>query len=393
MGKENQKKIMANLAPSPSIQMVDLRKQYLRIKNEIDAAIEKVLLSTAFIQGKEVADFAQDLKQYTGAGYVIPCANGTDALQIAMMVLSLQPGDEVILPVHTYVATAEVLALLHLKPVFADVDAQHFTLDVKQIENKITAKTKAIVPVHLYGQCADMEAILAIAKKHNLYVIEDVAQALGAVYTFSDGEKKQAGTMGDIGTTSFFPSKNLGCYGDGGAMFTNDATLAEKLKMIANHGQKIKYHHESIGVNSRLDTLQAAILQVKLKYLPEYEKARQAVAAYYDASLASISKIKIPVRSTYSTHVFHQYTLRIANGKRDALKKFLEERGIPTMIYYPVPLHFQKAYQQEQFGKGSFPVTEQLSEEVISLPIHTEMTENELHYITQAIKEFFENGN
>ena len=371
----------------PKIHMVDLHSQYLRIKTEIDLAMQEVLSSTAFIQGPQVHKFAETLKNYTDAGFCIPCANGTDALQIAMMALDLKPGDEVILPVHTYVATAEVIALLGLTPVFIDVRADTFNLDVEQLEKKITSKTKAIVPVHLYGQCADMQPILAIATKHNLFVIEDAAQSLGAEYTFADGRNKKSGTMATIGTTSFFPSKNLGCYGDGGALFTNDASLAEKIKMMANHGQRIKYHHDVIGVNSRLDTLQAAILLAKLKYLNEYESRRNAVADFYDEALSNIPQVIIPVRAKNSTHVFHQYTLQVE--RRDELKKYLEEKGIPSMIYYPVPLHFQKAYKKDGFGEGSFPVTEKLSKTVISLPIHTEMQTEELKYIVDQIKNFY----
>jgi UDP-2-acetamido-2-deoxy-ribo-hexuluronate aminotransferase len=369
------------------IHMVDLQKQYLRIKSEIDQAMADVLTSTAFIQGSQVKQFAEALKNYVGAGYCIPCANGTDALQIAMMALDLKRGDEVILPVHTYVATAEVIALLGLTPVFIDVKPDTFTLDVDQLEAKITSKTKAIVPVHLYGQCADMEPIIKIAHKHGLSVIEDAAQSLGAEYTFSGGIKKKSGAIGTVGTTSFFPSKNLGCYGDGGALFTNDAALAEKITMMANHGQQIKYHHDVIGVNSRLDTLQAAILLVKLKYLPEYEASRQSVAAFYDDALHKIPAIKIPKRAAYSSHVFHQYTVQAE--QRDALKQYLEAKGIPTMIYYPVPLHFQKAYRSEGFGAGAFPVTEMLSKTVISLPIHTEMQPEELTYIAAQIQDFY----
>jgi UDP-2-acetamido-2-deoxy-ribo-hexuluronate aminotransferase len=369
------------------IHMVDLQGQYKRIKTEIDDAIQDVLNSTAFIQGPQVQQFADALKNYVGGGFCIPCANGTDALQIAMMALDLKPGDEAILPVHTYVATAEVIALLGLTPVFIDVKPDTFNLDVDQLESRITSKTKAIVPVHLYGQCADMEPILKIAQKHNLSVIEDVAQALGAVYTFSDGSKKKAGTMGTIGTTSFFPSKNLGCFGDGGVIFTNDAALAEKIKMMANHGQRIKYHHDVIGVNSRLDTLQAAILLVKLKYLNEYESSRRAVADFYDKALTEIPHVKTPFRAKNSSHVFHQYTLQVE--RRDELKRYLEEKGIPTMIYYPVPLHFQKAYRRDGFGQGSFPVTEKLSEIVISLPIHTEMKPAEMEHIISSIKNFY----
>jgi UDP-2-acetamido-2-deoxy-ribo-hexuluronate aminotransferase len=369
------------------IQMVDLRGQYLRIKTEIDQAIQEVLLSTSFIQGPQVQQFAEALSAHVGSNYVIPCANGTDALQIAMMALDIKPGDEIILPVHTYVATAEVIALLGLTPVFADVDQNTFNLDINQIEGKITPKTKAIVPVHLYGQCADMEQILQISKKHGLFVIEDAAQSLGATYAFSDGTVKKAGTMSTIGTTSFFPSKNLGCFGDGGAVFTDDSALAQKIRMLANHGQKIKYHHDIVGVNSRLDTLQAAILLVKLKYLDEYAAARNAVADFYDQSLSNVDGIKIPFRSKNSTHVFHQYTLQVK--RRDELKAYLEKKGIPSMIYYPVPLHFQKAYKRQGFGEGSFPITENLSKTVISLPIHTEMKEEDMSYICSEIKNFF----
>lgn len=369
--------------------MVDLHQQYLHIKEDIDAAIQQVLESTAFIQGPQVNIFADELASYTNALAVIPCANGTDALQIAMMALGLKPGDEVILPVHTYVATAEVIALLGLTPVFAEVHADTFNLDVTQLENKITARTKAIVPVHLYGQCVDMEPLLEIAAKHHLFVIEDTAQALGATYTFRDGSKMKAGTIGTIGTTSFFPSKNLGCYGDGGAIFTNDLVLAEKLKMIANHGQKKKYHHDIIGINSRLDTLQAAILSVKLSYLDTYCQRRIEVANYYDTHLSGMSDIITPARAAYSTHVFHQYTIQVPAGKRDALKSWLEEQGIPTMIYYPVPLHLQLAYRRDQFSEGSFPITENLSRTVLSLPIHTEMKTEELAYICEMVKQFF----
>jgi UDP-2-acetamido-2-deoxy-ribo-hexuluronate aminotransferase len=370
------------------IKMVDLQTQYLRIKNEVDEAIQEVLITTAFIQGPQVKSFAEALSKYNQGVNVIPCANGTDALQIAMMALNLKQGDEVILPVHTYVATAEVIALLGLTPVFIDVDARTFNIDVNQIESKITKKTKAIVPVHLYGQCADMEAIIKIAERHSLFVIEDMAQALGADYTFSNKNVKRAGTMGVIGTTSFFPSKNLGCYGDGGAIFTNDQGLAEKMKMITSHGQKIKYQHDIIGVNSRLDTLQAAILEVKLKYLDQYTAKRNEVADYYDKHLAEIIFIETPYRATNSTHVFHQYTIKLKDINRDQFKKYLQEKGVPSMIYYHIPLHLQKAYQQDGFGEGSFPVTEKLSKTVLSLPIHTEMTENELSYICQVIKEY-----
>jgi dTDP-4-amino-4,6-dideoxygalactose transaminase len=373
---------------TPEIKMVDLHSQYLRIKNEVDAAMASVLNSTAFIQGPQVAEFARALEAYTGAKHVVTCANGTDALQIAMMALDLQPGDEVILPVHTYVATAEVIALLRLKPVFVDVSEDYFTLDIDQIKSRINARTRAIVPVHLYGQCAPMEPLLSLAKEHNLFVIEDAAQSLGAMYTFSSGIRKSSGTMGIVGCTSFFPSKNLGCFGDGGAMFVNDDALAEKIKMISSHGQKIKYHHDIIGVNSRLDTLQAAVLNVKLNYLAQYEQTRNDAANYYDRALESLTWLKKPVRMSGSTHVFHQYTLRIKDGQRDVLKNYLEKKGVPTMIYYPVPLHLQTAYRQPGLAEGSFPITERLSKEVLSLPIHTEITEDQLSYICNCLKDF-----
>lgn len=369
------------------IRMVDLRKQYLRIKPEIDKAIEEVLTSTAFIQGPQVSAFAEALRTYVRAEHVIPCGNGTDALQIAMMALNLKPGDEVIVPVFTYVATAEVIALLGLTPVFVDVDPDSFNIDPDILRQAITPRTKAIVPVHLYGQCADMDAILQIASAHNLYVIEDAAQALGAEYTFPDGTRKRAGTMGTIGTTSFFPSKNLGGYGDGGAIFTNDSTLAETIRMIANHGQRIKYYHDIVGVNSRLDTLQAAILAVKLRYLDEYATRRREVADYYDRQIA-VSWMKKPLRVGNSTHVFHQYTVQVTGKDRDALQKHLAAHGIPSIIYYPVPLHLQKAYRRDNFPEGSFPVAERLSKTVISLPIHTEMEPEELRYICDTINRF-----
>ena len=368
--------------------MVDLRSQYLRIKEEVDLAIQAVINSTGFIQGKEVSEFSNALSRYIGGASVIPCANGTDALQIAMMALDCKQGQEVILPVHTYVATAEVIALLGLTPVFVEVDERTFNIDVSKLEEKITSKTFAIVPVHLYGQCADMERILKLAEKHKIHVIEDVAQALGALYTFTEGKKMRAGTMGTIGCTSFFPSKNLGCFGDGGAIFTQDKSLAGKIKMIANHGQRIKYHHDVIGINSRLDTLQAAILQVKLKYLDEYEKRRNEAAAFYDEHLSSLSFLEIPFRSLNSTHVFHQYTVKTKGINRDHFKTYLESKGIPSMIYYPVPLHLQKAYKRHEYPGGSFKITEQLSETVLSLPIHTEMTEEQLSYICTVIKAY-----
>jgi dTDP-4-amino-4,6-dideoxygalactose transaminase len=371
------------------IKMVDLYTQYLHIKNEIDQAIQGVINSSAFIQGPEVEQFANALGIYTQSKFVIPCANGTDALQIAMMSLQFKPGDEIILPVHTYVATAEVIALLGLTPVFVDVDEETFNINIDQLSEKISKKTVAIVPVHLYGQCANMEAILKIAETHSLAVIEDAAQALGADYSFNDGTKKKAGTMGTIGITSFFPSKNLGCFGDGGAIFTSDEGLADKIKMIANHGQKTKYYHDIIGVNSRLDTMQAAVLNVKLKYLNEYTERRRAVASYYDQSLLNLAACQIPAKASFSTHVYHQYTLKIASGNRDDFKQYLLEAGIPTMIYYPLPLHLQKAFYRPEHAAGSFPIAEKLSKSVISLPIHTEMSQDQLEYICSRIKQYF----
>ena len=372
-----------------NIQMVDLKKQYLKIKEEVDAAVVNVMTNANFINGAEVKTFQTNLENYLGAKHVIPCANGTDALQIAMMGLGLKPGDEVITASFTYVATAEVMALLGLVPILVEAKEFDFTIDPAEIEKAITPKTKAIVPVHLFGQGADMNAILDIAKKHNLFVIEDTAQALGATFTMNSGETKFLGTIGDIGCTSFFPSKNLGCFGDGGALFTNNDELAANLRMIANHGQKVRYYHDVIGVNSRLDTMQAAILDIKLKHLNEYAEARRAVANYYDASLQELSGISTPNRNSGGTHVFHQYTMRVLNGKRDALRAHLEENGVPSMIYYPLPLHFQKAFENIRYPKGSMPISERLSSEVLSLPIHTEMTAEELEFITGKVKSFF----
>ncbi len=371
--------------------MVDLKGQYQKIKSEVDQSMIACVESSEFINGKQVSVFSENLAKYVGVKHVIPCANGTDALQIALMALDLKPGDEVIVPAFTYVATAEVIALLHLVPVMVDVMPDDFSINLEQVKKSITPKTKAIVPVHLFGQCAGMEELLQIAREHSIYVVEDTAQAIGAKYIYKDGSIHQAGTMGTIGTTSFFPSKNLGCYGDGGAIFTNNDALASRLKMMANHGQSKKYQHDVIGVNSRLDTLQAVILDIKLKYLDEYCAARNSVADYYDQHLSSIDEITIPKRVSNSTHVFHQYTLKIKNGKRDALKNFLQEKGIPTMVYYPFPLHFQKAYESNRFPKGSLPVSEKLCEEVLSLPIHTEMTTEMQDYIIGAIKEFLRN--
>lgn len=373
-----------------SIQMVDLKSQYVAIKAEVDQAIQGVIDTTAFINGPQVKEFSNALAAYTGAKYVITCGNGTDALQIAMMGLDFQPGQEVIVPAFTYVATAEVIALLGLKPVFIDVIADTYELDISQLESKLSSKTVGIVPVHLYGQCSNMEEILAFAATHNLKVIEDTAQAIGAKYTFSDGRTSQAGTMGDVGTTSFFPSKNLGCYGDGGAMFTNDEKLAEKLWMIANHGQKKKYNHHIVGVNSRLDTVQAAILNVKLQHLDRYSASRNQVADKYDAAFAGHPHVKIPVRVHNSTHAFHQYTVQIEGVNRDELKAYLAEKGVPSMVYYPLSLHQQVAYMDLGFKNGDFPVSESLCLKVLSLPIHTEMIADDQDYIIKTIKSFFE---
>lgn len=374
---------------SSGIQMADLKGQYNKIKEEINEAIQQVLDTTAFINGPQVKAFEKELSEYLGVKHVIACANGTDALQIAFMALGLQPGDEIIVPSFTYIATVEAAALLGLKPVMVEVDAATYNISPDAIASAITPKTKAIVAVHLYGQCADMEAILSIAKANNLFVIEDTAQALGAKYLFSDGSNTSAGCIGDIGTTSFFPSKNLGCYGDGGAMMTNDDELASKIRMAANHGQKVKYHHEVIGVNSRLDTMQAAILSVKLKHLDTYCAARQTVAAKYDAAFSGIDGLNVPARNIHSSHVFHQYTLRLTKGSRDSLKKHLEEKGIPSMVYYPVPNHLQKGFTYLGYKEGDMPLTEQLCKEVISLPIHTEMDTAIQDEIIKGVLSFF----
>jgi UDP-2-acetamido-2-deoxy-ribo-hexuluronate aminotransferase len=370
------------------IHMVDLAGQYQKIKPEVDKALLDVVQSTAFIGGPVVKSFQENLEKYTGIKHVIPCANGTDALQIAMMALDLQPGDEVITASFTYVATAEVIALLKLKPVLVDVNPETFNIDVKCIERAISPKTKAIVPVHLFGQCADMEPILELAKKHNLYVIEDVAQAIGSKYTFGNGDVVSAGGMGIIGATSFFPSKNLGCYGDGGALFTNDDDMAAKMRMIANHGQVVRYYHDSIGVNSRLDAMQAAVLDIKLRHLDEYNDARRAAADYYDRAFAGMKQLRTPVRATNSTHVFHQYTLVTDGIDRFKMQEFLATKKIPAMVYYPVPLHMQKAYTDTRYKEGDFPVTEDLCKRVISLPMHTELSSEQLDFIVASVKEF-----
>jgi len=368
--------------------MVDLFGQYQKIQKEIDEAVLNVIRSSAYINGPEVKTFQAEFEKYMGVKHVIPCANGTDALQIAMMALGLQPGDEVITANFTYVATAEVIALLKLKPVLVDVLPDTFTIDPKAVEAAITPRTKAIVPVHLFGQCADMEALSAIAAKHHLFIIEDNAQAIGADYHFKDGSKKKAGTIGIIGTTSFFPSKNLGAYGDGGAIFTNDDALAKQLRMVVNHGQSTLYYHDVVGVNSRLDSIQAAILRVKLKYLDQYAAARRAVADRYDSAFKNHPEITTPAREKYSDHVFHQYTLILKNADRNKMREYLASKEIPAMIYYPVPLHLQKAYTDPRYKAGDFPVTEWLCANVISLPIHTEMNPEVQEYIIENVLSF-----
>ena len=371
-----------------NIQMVDLKSQYKKIKNQIDKSILDVIESSAFIKGPEVKKFQTELEDYLNVNHVIPCGNGTDALQIALMALGLEEGDEVITSNFTFAATVEVIALLKLKPVLVDVDRDTFALNPDEVEKAITPRTKTIIPVHLFGQCANMDRIMEIAQKHNLFVIEDTAQAIGADYTFVDGTVKKAGTIGTIGTTSFFPSKNLGCYGDGGALFTNDDALAKRLQAIVNHGMYKRYYHDEVGVNSRLDSIQAAVLRVKLPHLDEYSRARKKAAMYYNEAFKEIEALETPVTADYSTHVFHQYTLKTKGINREELQAFLKEKGIPSMIYYPVPLHRQKAYLQEGVLDEQFPVTMELCETVLSLPMHTELDEKQLEYITQAVAEF-----
>jgi dTDP-4-amino-4,6-dideoxygalactose transaminase len=368
--------------------MVDLRSQYLNIKTEIDKGIQEVIDACAFINGPAVQTFQKNLEQYLGVKHVIPCANGTDALQVAMMALNLKPGDEVITTSFTFIATAEVIALLKLTPVLVDVDPDTFNIDPRAIERAITPKTKAIVPVHLFGQTAPMEEIMEIAGKHNLHVIEDNCQAIGSDYIFKDQERKKAGTIGHIGCTSFFPSKNLGCYGDGGAIFTNDDELARQMRVVVNHGMTVRYYHDYVGVNSRLDSIQAAILNVKLGHLDEYAAKRRLAADFYDNAFANNPRLKTPCRFTRSTHVFHQYTLETRNVDRKALIEYLASKDIPAMIYYPVPLHMQKAYLDPRYKPGDFPVTEHLCETVFSLPMHTELDTEQLAHITQSVVEF-----
>jgi UDP-2-acetamido-2-deoxy-ribo-hexuluronate aminotransferase len=373
------------------IQMVDLGSQYERLKPAIDSAIKRVIDSTAFIKGPDVESFEQEMAAYLGIDHVVACGNGTDALQIAMMALGLKPGDEVITTNFTFIATVEVVALLGLKPVLTDPCPDSFNITPEAIEKAITPSTRAIVPVHLFGQCCNMEPIIEIARKYNLFIIEDTAQANGAEYIFSNGKRARAGTMGHIGCTSFFPSKNLGCYGDGGALMTSDPKLASYIRSIINHGMKVRYYHDHIGVNSRLDTIQAAILRVKLEHLNSFNSARNTAAEFYDKSFAEIDELTLPARVSWSTHIFHQYTLRVANGKRDALKAYLNENGIPAMIYYPVAISRQKAYSGYNFPADGYPVTEMLSGEVLSLPMHTELDSEQLSHIASTVVNFFKN--
>lgn len=367
------------------IQMVDLQTQYQHIKADIDRGIQEVIDSAAFVKGQKVTDFQTRLESYTGAKHVITVGNGTDALQIALMGLGLQKGDEVITPTFTFIATAEVVALLGLTPVVVDVDWETMNMSAEAVRRAITPRTKAIVPVHLFGQCANMQEIMAIAHEHRLFVVEDTCQAIGAKYTFADGTTKQAGTIGDIGCTSFFPSKNLGCYGDGGAIFTDNDELAARMRAIANHGMVVRYHHDMIGVNSRLDSIQAAVLDAKLPHLDEYIVSRRRAAAYYDKAFAGDEHVLIPGREPQSSHVYHQYTLRLQGVDRDAVREGLQAKGIPAMIYYPVPLHLQKAYQDPRYQAGDFPVAERLASCVLSLPMHTELDDEQLEYITTNV--------
>jgi dTDP-4-amino-4,6-dideoxygalactose transaminase len=371
------------------IQMVDLKAQYMKFGPEIDEAIKSVLVSTAFIKGPDVQLFEQDLQRFMRVDHVVSCANGTDALYLALKVLDLKPGDEVITTNFTFIATVEVVAALGLTPVIVDPEPGSFNISVDAIRKAITAKTKAIVPVHLFGQCADMESIMELAGKNDLFVVEDAAQATGADYLFKDGTTKKAGTIGHIGTTSFFPSKNLGCYGDGGALYTNDKSYTTKLRSIANHGMKERYHYDDVGVNSRLDTVQAAILRVKLKYLAQFNAARSMVAKRYDDAFSECDSISVPERVNYSSHIFHQYTIKIKNGKRDELKNFLKTKDIPSMVYYPGPLHTQKAYGFLGYKEDDFPVTSRLCKEVLSLPIHPDMENEQLDYIILNTLKFF----
>lgn len=372
------------------IRMVDLKAQYEKLGSEIDFAVKSVLESAVFIKGPDVKLFEDELKSYMRVKHVVSCGNGTDALQLAMMALGLKPGDEVITTNFTFVATVEVVALLGLKLVIVDPGPGSYNISVDAVRKAVTSRTKAIVPVHLFGQCADMESLMELAKEHNLFVIEDAAQATGTDFIFRDGTIKKAGTIGDIGTTSFFPSKNLGCYGDGGAVYTNNDALAEKVRSIANHGMKTRYHHEDIGINSRLDTIQAAILRVKLKYLSQFNAARKAVADSYDEAFSASPSIAIPERVSFSSHIFNQYTIRVKNGKRDELKIFLGSNKVPANIYYPLPIHMQEAYRNLGYGENEFPVTTALCKEVLSLPIHPDMEQEQIDYIILNILKFFD---
>jgi UDP-2-acetamido-2-deoxy-ribo-hexuluronate aminotransferase len=371
-----------------NIKMVDLISQYQKIKNEIDSEIQEVISSSVFVKGGKVTDFEEHLRKYLNVGHVISCGNGTDALQIAMMALNLKEGDEVITTPFTFVSTLEVLALMKVKPVLADVDPLTYNINPELVKKCVTAKTKVIVPVHLFGQCADMESLLEIAKTHHLYVIEDACQALGTNYFFGNGEKVKAGSMGDIACNSFFPTKNLGAFGDGGAVYTNNDELAKNMRSIANHGMGKRYYYQQVGMNSRLDAIQAAILDVKLKYLDQYIAARQSAASFYDSNLSGIAGLTLPARVEFSSHTFHQYTVRVSE-RRNELQKFLQDKGIPSMIYYPLPLHLQEAYQFLGYKEGDCPVAEILSQQVLSLPMHTELSELQLNYIVSAIQEFF----
>ena len=369
--------------------MLDLHGQYLKIKDEVDSAMQQVIDSTSFIRGEDVQKFQDELSAYLGVKYTIACGNGTDALQVAMMALELQPGDEVITTPFTFIATVEVIRLLGLKPVFVDVRPDTFNLDPEQLEQAVTERTRAIVPVHLFGQCADMDSVMDFARINGLYVIEDNAQAMGADFLPADGSKQKAGTIGHIGTTSFFPSKNLGAFGDGGALFTNDVSFGKRATSLVNHGMQKRYHYDHVGVNSRLDTLQAAILRVKLKRLDDYHRLRQEAAAWYDTTLSDIEELQTPVRSPFSSHIFHQYTLQVRASKRDALKHFLQEKGIPSQVYYPLPLHLQSAYNDLGYQEGRLPVSEKLCSKVLSLPMHTEMDQIQLAYISDHVQQFF----
>ena len=373
---------------SEKIPMLELHAQYLKIKAEVDSALSEIIDGSAFVNGAVVRRFEEALARYLGCKHVVACGNGTDALQISFLSLGLQPGDEVITTPFTFIATAEAAALFGIRPVFVDVDYDTFNMDVSQVERAMTDRTRAILPVHLFGQCAEMEPLLEIARRRHISIIEDACQAIGAEYAFSDGKRRRAGTMGDLGCTSFFPSKNLGCFGDGGALFTNDDELAARARRIANHGASVKYHHEQLGMNSRLDSLQAAVLEVKLRHLDEYTKARQSAAARYDRLLTNCPGIVTPKRAANSTHVYHQYTMKVPAGARDRLRTHLQETGIATAIYYPVPLHLQPAFAYLGYRRGDFPVAEKLADSVLSLPMHTELMEEQQKKICQILAEY-----